>query len=187
VTALFTILARPRTLAVFGSATLALAALVFGLAIPEVEVRCGVGPPDVRLYTTATELHAFLDGCGPAGRAAYTRLQLVDLVYPVVRGGFFTGMLAWVARRVSPGGRLDRLPWLTLASAVADYVENAASWLALLRYPEPGPLDGLLGPVSALKQSLGDLRARVHCAARGAPREAMATRVTAPPPPTTAP
>ena len=121
-------------------------------SIPRVEAVCGAAPPDVRPYTGAAEVHAFLDACGPAGRAAYRNLQLADLVYPLVVGVFMASALALALRRLFPGRPAAvGLAAVALLGSGFDYLENAAAWGALAAFPDHSPSAHLLGPASAAK------------------------------------
>lgn len=153
--AVVTMLAQPRALVASGAATVALASVLFGVLIPAIQAACGARPPDIRAYTDPTQLHAFLDACGPVGRAAYTRLQLVDLLYPAVMASFSIGALTALAARLRPSGRWGWVWALPALSSAFDYLENVAAWVALVRFPAAGELDALLGVASALKQVLG--------------------------------
>lgn len=148
-------LARRRVLVASGLATAVLISALFGVFIPAIEAACGAPPPDVRPYTGPAQLRAFLEGCGPSGRAAYVRLQVVDLVYPAVMASFTIGALSALAARVAPSGRWSWVWVFPALSSAFDYVENIAAWVALARFPAAGELDGLLGVASAVKQGLG--------------------------------
>jgi hypothetical protein len=135
---------------------LAFAAALFGsgagFSIPHVQQVCGQAPPDMRFTSTAGEVHAFLEACGPAGREAYRALQLADLLYPLVFAVFLASSLALVLRLLAPGRRnLVALAAIPFLAAAFDYLENACAWLALVAWPEPGVADGLLGLFSTAK------------------------------------
>ena len=123
-----------------------------GFAIPTVQRICGQAPPDMRVTSTATEVHRFLSDCGSAGRQAYGALQVADLIYPLVFAVFLASSLALVLRLLAP----DRPGLLGLAAvpfvaSAFDYLENACAWLALAAWPQPGAADGLLGHFSTAK------------------------------------
>ena len=147
---------RPRIWMLSAVAFLGFAYVFFAssapFAIPQVEAACGQQPPDMRLFTTGSEVTDFLDGCGPAGRDAYRNMQLADLIYPAVVSLFLTSSLAVVVRRLSPGRPYaNRLAAIPLVAGLFDYVENAFAWFALARYPASAPTDALLGYASAAK------------------------------------
>ncbi len=121
-------------------------------AIPTVQRLCGEPPPDMRFGSTAGEVHGFLSACGPAGRAAYTALQLADLVYPLLFAIFIASSLALVLRLLAPHRPgLLAVAALPFAASGFDYLENVCAWVALAAWPEPGVADGLLGLASTAK------------------------------------
>lgn len=122
-------------------------------AIPEVEALCGQAPPDMRFYSSGDDVIGFLDACGPTGRAAYTKMQLVDVLYPAVVGVFLASSLALVTRRLSARNSVHWIAALPLAAALFDYVENSFAWLAILSYPEAIVTSDVLGIASAAKTS----------------------------------
>lgn len=129
------VLSNARVLLASGVVTLAVAVVLFGQLVPDVAMRCGEAAPDTRPLTTPTEVAAFLDACGEAGRAAYQRLQLADLAYPALLATFMGGAIGAAAG----SERRARLPlWLLpIGSSAADYLENVAAWSALATMPEP--------------------------------------------------
>ncbi len=123
-------------------------------AIPEVAAACGQRPPDMRFFTSASDITSFLDACGPTGRDTYRNMQVADLIYPAVVGLFLASSLALVIGRLSPRG--SNAVWLAAIPLVAsslDYVENIFAWFALARYPASAPTDAVLGYASAAKHA----------------------------------
>ena len=114
---------------------------------------CGAPPPDLRFFTSAAGVQAFLSGCGPAGRLGYQHLQQADLLYPAVFALFVASALAMLLVRVTrPGSRWLALAALPLLGSAFDYLENAAAWTALARFPGSAePASSLLGLASAAK------------------------------------
>lgn len=114
-------------------------------AIPVVEAACGAPPLDVRSGASAADVHAFLAGCGPAGREAYQALHVADLAYPLVFALFLASSLAVVLRRLAPTRpRLLGLAAIPFLAGAFDYLENACAWVALTAYPSAAPTDALL-------------------------------------------
>lgn len=126
---------RWRPLAVAALAWAALAAVLFvwtgRFSLAAVEHACGASAPDVRTAPTATDLHAFLAGCGAEGLAAYRDLQRVDLVYPAANAVLLSLLLLALARRLTPRARWAAV--LPVLAAAGDYLENAAAWTLLTR------------------------------------------------------
>ena len=153
-------LASWRLVIVAGVVFAAFAVLMFGSTAPfsigHVQTLCGQAPPDVRFFTSAVDMRAFMAGCGEAGRSAYRNLQFADLVYPTVSAVFMASMLATVLSRITREGSL----WVAAAAlpvigAGFDYLENVAAWVTLLGYPEQsGAAATLLGGASAAKQTV---------------------------------
>ncbi len=81
---------------VYGVFAVAFFASGAAFAIPIVQRVCGQAPPDLRLTSTADEVHGFLATCGATGREAYTALQVADLFYPAVFAVFLASSLARV-------------------------------------------------------------------------------------------
>lgn len=138
-------------------------------AIPTVRRICGQTPPDVRVASTATEVHGFLSACGSAGREAYRAMQVADLFYPLAFAAFLASSLAVVLRLLAPGrpGLLGIAALPFLASAF-DYLENGCAWLALTAWPQPGAADRLLGLFSAAKTAASWVAGTVLILALGA-------------------
>jgi hypothetical protein len=99
---------------------------------------------DVRRYWTAADARDLVAACGAEGRAAYLRLELLDLVYPLLCGLALLLVSALLIRRL-PG----QWWWLLLIPAVAmtvlDYGENVAVWNILSTWPAVGNLPAHLG------------------------------------------
>lgn len=150
-------------------------------AIPVVEAVCGAPPLDVRSGASAADVHAFLAGCGPDGRAAYAALQLADLVYPLLFALFLASSLAMVLRRLAPARPgLLALAALPFVASGFDYLENLCAWLALSAYPSPAPTDALLVLASDAKVVTSWLAGGLLLAALGALAVRTATRLLRP-------
>src|SRR4051812_18947649 len=99
---------------------------------------------DVRSHWTAADARDLVAACGVEGRAAYLRLELLDLVYPLLCGLALLLVSALLIRRL-PGRwwRLLLIP--AVAMTVLDYGENAAVWNILSTWPAVGDLPAHLG------------------------------------------
>lgn len=125
-----------------------------GFAVPTVADACGEAPLDVRPYSSAQQVHEFLESCSSEGRSAYRSMQVADLFYPAVFGLFVTSSLVLLLRRLFP----DRpevlvLAGLGIAATMFDYIENAAAWRALATFPQRSWSDHVLGIASLLKSA----------------------------------
>jgi len=153
-------LAGWRLLVIAGIIFAVFAALLFGSSVPfsirHVEDLCGQAPPDVRFFTSAGEVRAFMTGCGEAGRAAYRNLQVADLFYPAVNALFMASALAMaMSRNVRKGSLWFATAALPFVGAAFDYLENAAAWITLVRFPdESGAAASVLGGASVAKQTV---------------------------------
>ncbi|QID19101.1 hypothetical protein G3580_16645 [Nitrogeniibacter mangrovi] len=124
----------------------------------KVAVHAGTaGQPDTSLHYTAQDLYRMAGQLGAAGRSAYlaSRLAGFDLCFPALYGAGLALALGWLARAFAPASAWRWIPLLPLAAALADYLENAAVALVMLRYPAPTPvIDQLAGGLTALKWAL---------------------------------
>ncbi|MEZ5143597.1 MAG: hypothetical protein R2726_13925 [Acidimicrobiales bacterium] len=152
-------LASRRLLLASGAVTVVLATTMFAtsgrFSLAAIETACTAPAPDVRFTTSADDLASFLAACGDVGRAAYRDLQLLDLAYPAALGLFLGASLALLLPRTvaADHARARLLIAVPLLAAVFDYLENAAAWVLLTRFPdEPSTVLHLLGVASAAKQ-----------------------------------
>lgn len=110
---------------------------------------------DVRSHWTAVDARDLVAACGAEGRAALLRLQLLDLVYPLLCGLALLLVSAQLTRRLpARGWRLLLVP--AVAMTVLDYGENAAVWSILSTWPAVGDLPAWLGgAATAVKRVAG--------------------------------
>lgn len=101
-------------LGAFG-AMVALNAALFALVGAQVDP-----VPDLLHPATPDSLRAALDALDASERAVYVRFAWLDVLYPLAYGTFLSGALA----RLRPD-RVRALPWLAVATAGCDLVENA--------------------------------------------------------------
>jgi hypothetical protein len=110
---------------------------------------------DVRSHWTAADARDLVAACGTEGRAAYLRLELLDLVYPLLSGLALLLVSILLIRRL-PGRRWRLLLIPALAMTVLDYAENAAVWNLLWTWPAVGDLTAQLGgAATVLKRAAG--------------------------------
>ena len=113
--------------------------------------------PDMSFYYSAGDLYDMAEAYGESGRAAYVRARFTfDLVWPVVYALFLTTAVSWIYGRAFPPGSPWRLAnLLPLLAALFDYLENVATSIVMLRYPQPTALIDVLAPVfTVVKWSL---------------------------------
>ena len=110
---------------------------------------------DVRSEWTAADARDLVTACGSEGRAAYLRLELLDLVYPLFCGLALLLVSALLIRRL-PGRRWRLLLIPAIAMTLLDYSENAAVWNILSTWPAVGDLPAHLGgAATAAKRAAG--------------------------------
>jgi hypothetical protein len=133
-------------------------ALVLPQQAEKAEQETGVSDsPDTSFFYSASELYRMAESYGEQGRQAYIRARFTfDLVWPLVYGLFLTTAISWVfGRAFAPDSRWQRANLAPLLGALFDYLENLATSLVMLRYPEQTAVVDALAPVfTALKWSL---------------------------------
>jgi hypothetical protein len=113
--------------------------------IGEVSRACrGRSALDVRGHWTAADARDLVAACSAEGRAAYLRLELLDLVYPLLCGLALLLVSALMIRRL-PGRKWNLLLIPAVAMIVLDYGENVAVWNLLTTWPAVGDLPAHLG------------------------------------------
>jgi len=113
---------------------------------------------DVRSQWTAADARDLVAACGTEGRAAYLRLELLDLVYPLLGGLALLLVSALMIRRL-PGRRWRLLLIPAIAMTVLDYGENAAVWNILSTWPAVGDLPAHLGGAATVAKRAAGLAA----------------------------
>ncbi|WP_432523759.1 hypothetical protein [Kineococcus sp. SYSU DK006] len=140
---------------------------------------------DVRDHWTAADARDLVAACGAEGRAAHLRLELLDLVHPLLGGLALLLVSSLLIRRLpGRGWRLLLVP--AVATTVFDYGENVAVWNVLSTWPAVEDLPAHLGgaattakratglvahlavPLLLLAVGLDRLRARARARTRAA-------------------
>lgn len=105
--------------------------------------------PDTSLFYSSNDLYRMAESYGERGREAYIRARFTfDLVWPLVYTFFLTMSISWVfTRAFAPVSRWQRANLAPLLGALFDYLENLATSLVMLRYPEQTAVVDLLAPV----------------------------------------
>jgi hypothetical protein len=110
---------------------------------------------DMRSHWTAADARDLVTACGTEGRMAYLRLELLDLVYPLLCGLALLLVPALLIRHL-PDRRWRLLLIPAVAMTVLDYGENAAVWNILSTWPAVGDLTAHLGgAATAAKRAAG--------------------------------
>lgn len=112
------------------------------------EASGGAGSPDTSFWYSASDLYRFADTYGEAGRAAYVRARWTfDLVFPLVYAFFLITSVSWTFAYATPPGSFWRLVNLfPFAGMLFDYLENSATSLVMVRYPQLTPLAASAAP-----------------------------------------
>lgn len=108
----------------------------------------GAASPDMSFTYSADDLYRMAEAYGIAGRAAYVRARFTfDLAWPVVYAAFLAASISWLNRGASASPVwLHRLNLLPILAAALDYLENCATSLVMLRYPQPTAVVDALAP-----------------------------------------
>ena len=127
--------------------------------VAEVTRACqGRSALDVRGAWGGAEARELVAACGPEGRAAYVRLELLDLAYPLLCGLSLLLVSAMLARRLrGRGWRLLLVP--AVAMTLLDYGENVAVWSILSSWPAVADLPAQLGGAATVAKRAAGLAA----------------------------
>jgi len=101
----------------------------------------GIGegrPLDLYFSYSPDQVYRYLDGLGPKGRMAYTRMELTtDLLFPVVYSLALMVALVIVARRICPATSwLQQLRFFPMLIVIADWGENLSLARVIHAYPD---------------------------------------------------
>lgn len=125
-------------------------ALVLPAQSSQAEATSGeAGSPDTSLFYTPGELNNMAEAYGPQGRAAYVRARFTfDLIWPLVYTFFLVTSISWIyGRAFAHGSPLQLANLVPVLGLLFDYLENIATSLVMLRYPDPTPFFAWLAPV----------------------------------------
>ncbi|MGD8472674.1 MAG: hypothetical protein PVH59_01035 [Anaerolineae bacterium] len=108
--------------------------------------------PDTSLFYSPSDLYRMAESYGDRGRAAYIRARFTfDLVWPLVYTFYLATSISWVfSRAFPPTSRWQRANLAPLLGALFDYLENLATSLVMLRYPQQTAVVDVLAPVFTL-------------------------------------
>jgi len=142
----------PLTLAALAIFLLFTALVLPGQSAKADEVSADAGTPDLSLTYSAADLYSWAEAYGPEGRAAYVHARLTfDVAWPLVYTFFLVTALSWLGKRGFPAdSRWQQINLVPLLAALFDFLENAATSLVMLRFPDPTPVIAELAPVFTL-------------------------------------
>ena len=110
------------------------------------------GSPDTSFYYSADDLYHMAEMYGEQGRAAYVRARYTfDVIWPLVYTVFLSTAISWVyGRAFAPASRWQRANLAPVLGALFDYLENLATSVVMVRYPNRTPVVDTLAPVFTL-------------------------------------
>jgi hypothetical protein len=113
---------------------------------------------DMRGYWDAAAARALIADCGTEGRAAYLRLQLLDLAYPLLCGLALLLASALLVRHL-PGRAWTVMLIPAIAMTALDYSENVFVWTVLATWPTVGELPAHLGGIATAAKRIAGFAA----------------------------
>lgn len=129
---------------------LALAVLDFlfmGVILPRQQANLeaasgGVGPIDLRFFSTPEQIQAMIEAYGGTGRALYRTTELTgDILYPIIYTLFFCLLLSWLLQRAySADSSVRMLNLVPFGAWLFDLLENIGIVAMLSIYPNTSVL-----------------------------------------------
>jgi hypothetical protein len=100
-----------------------------------------VAPLDTRFAYSAQEVTSLFEVLGEDGRQTYrTVVGIIDMIFPLVYGGLFTLVIAWLLRKLTaPSSPWMFVSLLPLTGVIFDYLENFTILRLLNQYPDISP------------------------------------------------
>lgn len=97
-----------------------------------------VGTPDLSFYYTSEQLYEMAEAYGEEGRDAYIQARFTfDLIWPIVYTLSLTTAISWLfVRSIPTYSNLRNMNLIPILGMIFDYMENIATSLVMLRYPE---------------------------------------------------
>jgi hypothetical protein len=125
-------------------------ALILPAQAAQAEANSGsAGSPDTSFFYSPADLYRYAEAYGAAGRQAYVQARFTfDLIWPLVYASFLVTSISWLSSRAFPTHSLwQRANLVPLLGLLFDYLENLATSLVMLRYPQTTPVVDVLAPV----------------------------------------
>ena len=110
------------------------------------------GSPDTSFFYSADDLYRMAEVYGQQGREAYVRTRFTfDLIWPLVYTMFLSTSISWVfSKAFTPDSRWQRANLAPVLGAMLDYLENLATSLVMLRFPNQTVVVDVLAPAFSL-------------------------------------
>lgn len=127
-----------RQAALFGLAATGVYLLMIFGTLARIETLSGLRPFDMRPGGYSAELaNSLIDALGSSGRWYYLTRQIpLDLVYPALMALTLISLFKWFGSR-DVSQKIVRIGiWVSIAAAIADYLENAGICVMILSWPE---------------------------------------------------
>jgi hypothetical protein len=112
------------------------------------------GTPDLSLFYTRGDLYRWAEAYGEQGRQDYVRARFTfDIAWPLVYTFFLVTSISWLCGKAfQPGSRWQLANLAPVLGMAFDFLENIATSLVMVRFPQPTPvLDALAGVFTLLK------------------------------------
>lgn len=111
-----------------------------------------VGSPDTSFLYSAQDLYRFAEAYGDTGRGAYVQARLTfDVAFPLVYTSFLATAISWLTGRSFRAESLwQRANLVPLGGMLFDFLENLATSLVMVRFPQTTPVVDALAPIFTL-------------------------------------
>jgi hypothetical protein len=112
------------------------------------------GTPDLSLFYSKGDLYRWAEMYGEQGRQDYVSARFTfDVAWPFVYTFFLVSAISWLcAKAFAPGSRWQLANLAPVLGMLFDFLENIATSLVMVRFPQPTPLiDALAGVFTLLK------------------------------------
>ncbi len=112
------------------------------------------GTPDLSLFYTRGDLYRWAEAYGEQGRQDYVRARFTfDVAWPLVYTFFLVTSISWLCGKAfRPSSRWQLANLAPVLGMLFDFLENIATSLVMVRFPQPTPvLDALAGVFTLLK------------------------------------
>lgn len=102
----------------------------------------GVGPIDLRFFSTPEQIQSMIEAYGEAGRASYRTIELTaDILYPIIYTLFFCLLLSWLLQRAfAADSSVRMLNVVPIGGWLFDLLENVGVVTMLSIYPNTSVL-----------------------------------------------
>ena len=110
------------------------------------------GSPDLSLYYSPDDLYQMAEAYGPVGRSTYIQARFTfDLIWPLVYMVFLVTSLGWLSGKlIDEASRIRAIPLLPIVGGLFDYLENIATSVVMVRYPDTTFLAATVAPYLTL-------------------------------------